>query len=174
MTSGSGPRTPSEEPTRAIAEAQVRAGHAAVLVDGESWRQVDDLHRSGPDDRHFTVSDDGTGGPTVTFGDGTSGARLPTDATVITVTYRTGAGSEGNAPDADSAITLVETVAFIADVLSRYQDAVSNEAYLETARDRVSVRDRSAVRAALDRAAAAGSSICVCVQLDRREPVQPR
>ncbi len=41
---------------------------------------------------------------------------------------------------ADLAVTLVETLAFVADQLSYRQDAVATEAYLGTARRRVSVR----------------------------------
>jgi hypothetical protein len=41
---------------------------------------------------------------------------------------------------ADVGIAIVETLAYAADQLSYYQDAVANEAYLGTARQRVSVR----------------------------------
>src|SRR3954449_6546016 len=40
----------------------------------------------------------------------------------------------------DLGITLVETLAYVADYLSYYQDAVATEAYLGTARQRISVR----------------------------------
>jgi hypothetical protein len=42
--------------------------------------------------------------------------------------------------EADAAIALIDVLAFAADSLSYYQDAVATEAYLETARRRVSVR----------------------------------
>lgn len=41
--------------------------------------------------------------------------------------------------EADVGIALVELLAYVGDYLSYYQDAVANEAYLETARQRVSV-----------------------------------
>lgn len=41
---------------------------------------------------------------------------------------------------ADLGITVLELLAYAADQLSYYQDAVANEAYLETARQRISVR----------------------------------
>lgn len=41
---------------------------------------------------------------------------------------------------ADMGIALLETLAYAADQLSYYQDAIANEAYLETARQRISVR----------------------------------
>ena len=40
----------------------------------------------------------------------------------------------------DIGITLVELLAYVGDYLSYYQDAVATEAYLETARQRISVR----------------------------------
>lgn len=42
--------------------------------------------------------------------------------------------------EADLGIALVELLAYVGDHLSYYQDAVANEAYLETARQRISVR----------------------------------
>ncbi len=42
--------------------------------------------------------------------------------------------------EADIGITLVELLAYIGDDLSYYQDAVATEAYLQTARQRISVR----------------------------------
>jgi hypothetical protein len=41
---------------------------------------------------------------------------------------------------ADTGVVLVESLAYIGDYLSYYQDAVANEAYLGTARKRISVR----------------------------------
>ncbi|MFT4102661.1 MAG: putative baseplate assembly protein [Burkholderiaceae bacterium] len=41
---------------------------------------------------------------------------------------------------ADIGVTLVELLAYVADQLSYYQDAVATEAYLDTARTRISVR----------------------------------
>ena len=46
----------------------------------------------------------------------------------------------GERHEADLGIALVELLAYVGDQLSYYQDAVANEAYLETARQRVSVR----------------------------------
>ena len=42
--------------------------------------------------------------------------------------------------EADLGMALVELLAYVGDQLSYYQDAVANEAYLETARQRISVR----------------------------------
>lgn len=46
--------------------------------------------------------------------------------------------SEGS--PADVGVTLVEVMAYAADLLSYYQDAIATEAYLETARQRISIR----------------------------------
>ncbi len=46
----------------------------------------------------------------------------------------------GERLEADLGITLVELLAYVGDYLSYYQDAVANEAWLETARQRLSVR----------------------------------
>ncbi len=43
-------------------------------------------------------------------------------------------------PPADVGVTLVEMLAYVADELSYRQDAVATEAYLDTARSRVSLR----------------------------------
>src|SRR5204863_4690532 len=40
----------------------------------------------------------------------------------------------------DAGIAIVEVMAYVADYLSYYQDAVATEAYLDTARQRISVR----------------------------------
>jgi hypothetical protein len=45
---------------------------------------------------------------------------------------------EGHVPDIG--VTLVELLAYVGDHLSYYQDAVATEAYLDTARERISVR----------------------------------
>jgi hypothetical protein len=42
--------------------------------------------------------------------------------------------------EADVAIALIELLAYVGDQLSYFQDAVANEAYLDTARQRISVR----------------------------------
>ena len=40
----------------------------------------------------------------------------------------------------DIGVALVEVLAYVGDYLSYYQDAVATEAYLDTARQRISVR----------------------------------
>ncbi|KYG03834.1 hypothetical protein BE21_49870 [Sorangium cellulosum] len=47
------------------------------------WTEVDDLLRSGPDDRHYVAEIDGDGQVTLRFGDGVNGAVLPGDSRVM-------------------------------------------------------------------------------------------
>src|SRR5215469_9624788 len=57
-------------------------------IGGEIWYRVASLENSGPDDRHFVLSTDGSGTTTLRFGDGVHGTRLPTAADRIVATYR--------------------------------------------------------------------------------------
>jgi hypothetical protein len=70
-------------------------GSVTVIVNGENWTQVNSLLLSAADDQTYSVRTLAVGSVIVTFGDGTFGAKLPTDAT-IAVTYRTGGGVIGN------------------------------------------------------------------------------
>jgi len=66
-----------------------------VRVDGRLWAEVPQLFGSGPDDEVFTTQMDDEGKVTVLFGDGRTGARLPTGTNNVTATYRVGTGLEG-------------------------------------------------------------------------------
>lgn len=66
-----------------------------VRVNGEAWTEVPSLHGCGPGDRVFITWRDDAGRSTVKFGDGTTGARLPTGAGNVTARYRKGLGSAG-------------------------------------------------------------------------------
>lgn len=67
----------------------------SVTVNGEVWTTVESLMLAAADDEVFSVKTLATGSVILTFGDGTFGSKLPTDAT-IEVTYRTGGGVNGN------------------------------------------------------------------------------
>ncbi len=71
-----------------------RSTSLRVYVDDVQWREVPDLTSSGPADRVFTVRQD-EGGAIVGFGDGVTGARLPTGAANVRAVYRSGAGQAG-------------------------------------------------------------------------------
>lgn len=81
-----------------------------VRVDRVLWTPVDSLYGKGPSDKVYTVRLDDDGVPTVRFGDGKSGARLPTGRENVTATYRTGIGDEGEV-DAGT-LTLLKTRPF--------------------------------------------------------------
>jgi predicted phage baseplate assembly protein len=79
----------------------------AVRVNNFEWEEVPSLYGAGPTDQDYIVrlEDDGT--TRVTFGDGVTGARLPSGNQNVTATYRTGIGLNGNV-DAGS-LTLLQT-----------------------------------------------------------------
>ena len=74
-------------------------GTVRVFVDegtGElEWSEVDSFLSSSSTDKHFRVDYDSNGVAFVTFGDGTSGAMLPLNATVR-LEYRVNAVADGN------------------------------------------------------------------------------
>jgi hypothetical protein len=140
-------------------------GRLEIIVDGERWTPTPDLAGCGPEDRCYVlrVDDDGTG--RLVFGDGTNGSRLPTGARVA-ARYRYGSGASGNADDArasDFAVVLIELLAEMGDVLSFYQDQVASEAYLETSRERRSLRDASDLRSAIADSHGA-FEVCLCLR----------
>jgi predicted phage baseplate assembly protein len=69
----------------------------AITANGLPWMEVPSLADAGPDDRVFTVRTDAAAGTTIiSFGDGITGARLPTGQENIRAEYRSGAGPAGN------------------------------------------------------------------------------
>jgi hypothetical protein len=66
-----------------------------VFVGGVQWQETPSFFGSSPRDRVFIcrLADDGT--PTIGFGDGTAGARLPTGPENVEAHYRKGAGASG-------------------------------------------------------------------------------
>jgi hypothetical protein len=72
-----------------------------VRVGGVLWQAVDTLFGHVSDARVYVVREDAEGKSCVQFGDGRSGARLPTGKGNVTAVYRTGSGATGPAkPDA--------------------------------------------------------------------------
>jgi hypothetical protein len=72
-----------------------------VRVDGVLWQRADTLFGRRPDERVYVVREDAEGKSFVQFGDGKTGARLPSGKGNVTATYRTGVGAAGPAaPDA--------------------------------------------------------------------------
>ena len=66
-----------------------------VTVDGLEWKQVASLISYGPKDQIYIVREDSKGQSFVQFGDGETGARLPSGVGNVACTYRTGVGAFG-------------------------------------------------------------------------------
>jgi hypothetical protein len=66
-----------------------------VRVNGERWRRVGSLYNQRPTDRVYTARQTDAGDTEITFGDGTTGATVPTGALNIVARYRTGLGLVG-------------------------------------------------------------------------------
>lgn len=66
-----------------------------VRVDEVEWHEVPTLYGRGPRDRVYVTHTDERGSTTVQFGDGRTGARLPTGQENVRARYRKGMGSEG-------------------------------------------------------------------------------
>lgn len=77
----------------------------SVRVDGVEWNEASSLYGLGSNDKSYTVRIDNETKASVMFGDGDSGARLPTGQENVVATYRSGIGSEGEV-DAGSLILL--------------------------------------------------------------------
>ena len=66
-----------------------------VRVNDVLWYEVPTLYGRGPKDRVYITRRDDEGKTTVQFGDGTTGARLPTGQENVRATYRKGIGLAG-------------------------------------------------------------------------------
>lgn len=66
-----------------------------VYVDGVLWRRVDTFFTSGPNDRVYVVREDDAGDSHVQFGDGRTGARLPSGRQNVVARFRVGSGARG-------------------------------------------------------------------------------
>lgn len=66
-----------------------------VRVNDILWREVPSLYARGPDEHIYITRQDDQAQTTVIFGDGITGARLPSGEQNITATYRKGIGTGG-------------------------------------------------------------------------------
>jgi hypothetical protein len=76
-----------------LAAPNGRRSALEVRVNAIKWREAPSFFGVGPDDEVYIVRQNDEGESVVTFGDGVSGARLPTGVDNITATYRFGAGA---------------------------------------------------------------------------------
>jgi len=67
-----------------------------VYVNDVEWKQTDSLAGLGARDRNFVTQTDDDGNPSVIFGNGRQGARLPTGLENVKAIYRSGIGKPGN------------------------------------------------------------------------------
>ncbi|MHB8595725.1 MAG: putative baseplate assembly protein [Ktedonobacteraceae bacterium] len=80
---------PAVTPTGEASTLQVR-------VNNILWHEVDTLDNTQPSDRVYITQTNNQDTVTITFGNGTNGARLPTGAENVTAVYRAGIGTSGN------------------------------------------------------------------------------
>jgi hypothetical protein len=80
----------------ASASADGVASTLRVRVNDLLWHEAPTLYGRGPAERVYTVRADDDAKATVQFGDGVTGARLPTGAENVRATYRKGIGAAGN------------------------------------------------------------------------------
>jgi hypothetical protein len=90
--------TTAPTPSGSISTLQLR-------VNNLLWSESPSLYGLGPNDQNYTVRIDDDGKPTILFGDGVKGARLPTGINNVVVTYRSGIGLAGEVA-AESLTTL--------------------------------------------------------------------
>jgi hypothetical protein len=88
-----------------------------VWVDDVEWHEVPYLFGHGPDERVFVIRQDGEGKTWIQFGDGVTGARLPTGQHNVRAEYRRGLGSAGLL-DAGQLNLLVSRPAGLKDVVN--------------------------------------------------------
>jgi hypothetical protein len=88
-----------KQPPLTYVPAANQDGAASTLqlfVNDVKWHEADNFFNAGPRDRLFVTRNSDDGQTTVTFGDGQTGARLPTGVANIRAAYRKGIGLAGN------------------------------------------------------------------------------
>jgi len=92
-----------------------------VYVDGILWKRLDTLFNAKPKCQVYIVREDSEGNSVVQFGDGKTGARLPTGRSNIVAGYRVGIGAHGelkagSKPQATGKLTELDKVFLPVDV----------------------------------------------------------
>lgn len=91
----------------------------AVDVDRVRWTERPALFGAAGDERAYTLETDDDGAVTVRFGDGTTGARLPTGRANVVASYRTGVGQDGNV-DAGQITTALDRPVGVSGVVNPF------------------------------------------------------
>jgi len=92
-------RFPLRQPPLTYVSAATASGAESTLrvyVDGVQWHEVPSLYARGPNERVYITRLDDKGGTTVEFGDGVTGARVPTGPENVEARYRKGIGLVGD------------------------------------------------------------------------------
>ncbi|MDH4581237.1 hypothetical protein E8F20_05025 [Pseudomonas sp. BN415] len=72
-----------------------QAPELEIWVEGRLWNRVDSFYGHGPEEPLYIVREDAEGRSFVQFGDGESGARLPSGLKNVVARYRSGVGARG-------------------------------------------------------------------------------
>lgn len=104
LGSGDGSRayqtfTLKQTPLTHVSDARAEGGAASTLqvrVNDVLWQEVSTLYGRGPRERIYVTRMADDGKVTAQFGDGKTGARLPSGAENVRATYRKGIGAAGN------------------------------------------------------------------------------
>jgi hypothetical protein len=99
-----------KSPLTHVASATARGGAAStleVLVNRVRWKERDELYGAAGKDQSYEIEIDDEQSAIVRFGDGLTGARLPTGRQNVVATYRKGLGREGIL-DADQITTALD------------------------------------------------------------------
>jgi hypothetical protein len=78
-----------------------------VRVNNILWSEASSLYGLGARDEQYIIRLDNESNPTITFGDGVQGARLPSGTENVVATYRTGIGLDGLV--AEGSLSLLQT-----------------------------------------------------------------
>ncbi len=102
-----------------VTDPNMSAGVAAAIevsVDGQTWKQVETLHNSEPEEPHYTTRITEQRTLHINFGDGWRGRRLPTGQNNVRALARVGTGLRGNL-NARSLVKIVKPHYLIEDVV---------------------------------------------------------
>jgi hypothetical protein len=123
------------QPPLTYVKAPIPSGAEATLelrVNEVRWHEVPNLYGRTPNDHVFATRIDDDGTTRVLFGDGKSGARLPTGAQNVRATYRKGIGLEGLVEEGQLSLLITRPLGV---------KAVTNPLAAEGAADPESLRD---------------------------------
>lgn len=98
--------TLSRSPVTYVPAATPTGGESTIQIQVNNliWQEEPSLFGLTPTDRAYITRQNDNGSTTIIFGDGVTGALLPTGQNNVTATYRVGIGSAGNLPAASISV----------------------------------------------------------------------